>query len=58
MLEGGVFGLVRHPLYLGTALWSVALIFIVQSILSMVLGGMAIFRKGRLIARLAQRDFL
>ncbi|MFZ2054447.1 MAG: isoprenylcysteine carboxylmethyltransferase family protein [Candidatus Aminicenantales bacterium] len=43
MLDTGIFKMIRHPLYFGTALWSVALIFIVQSILSLFLGGGAIF---------------
>jgi protein-S-isoprenylcysteine O-methyltransferase Ste14 len=43
MLDTGIFGLIRHPLYFGSALWSVALIFISQSILSIILGGGAIF---------------
>jgi protein-S-isoprenylcysteine O-methyltransferase Ste14 len=38
MLDTGIFGVVRHPLYLGTALWSVALILVFQSILSVILG--------------------
>jgi protein-S-isoprenylcysteine O-methyltransferase Ste14 len=43
MLDTGIFGLIRHPLYFGTALWSVALILVSQSILSILLGGGAIF---------------
>jgi protein-S-isoprenylcysteine O-methyltransferase Ste14 len=43
MLDSGIFQLIRHPLYFGTALWSVALIFIMQSFLSILLGGGAIF---------------
>jgi len=42
MLDTGIFGVVRHPLYLGTALWSVALMLVFQSILSVVLGIVAI----------------
>jgi protein-S-isoprenylcysteine O-methyltransferase Ste14 len=42
MLDTGIFGVVRHPLYLGTALWSVALMLVFQSILSVVLGAVAI----------------
>ena len=42
MLDTGIFGVVRHPLYLGTALWSVALILVFQSILSVILGIVAI----------------
>jgi protein-S-isoprenylcysteine O-methyltransferase Ste14 len=43
MIDRGIFRIVRHPLYLGTALWSVALILIFQSIFSVILGGAAIF---------------
>ena len=43
MLDTGIFGVVRHPLYLGTAVWSVALILVFQSILSVILGIVAIF---------------
>jgi protein-S-isoprenylcysteine O-methyltransferase Ste14 len=42
MLNTGIFGVVRHPLYLGTALWSVALMLVFQSILSVILGIVAI----------------
>jgi protein-S-isoprenylcysteine O-methyltransferase Ste14 len=43
MLDTGIFGLIRHPLYFGSALWSIALVLISQSILSIILGGGAIF---------------
>jgi protein-S-isoprenylcysteine O-methyltransferase Ste14 len=43
MLDTGIFSIIRHPLYLGTALWSVALILVFQSFLSIILGGIAIF---------------
>ncbi len=43
MLDTGIFRIVRHPLYFGTALWTVALILVFQSILSIILGGVAIF---------------
>ena len=42
MLDTGIFGVVRHPLYLGTALWSVALMLVFQSILAVILGIVAI----------------
>jgi protein-S-isoprenylcysteine O-methyltransferase Ste14 len=42
MIDRGIFRIVRHPLYLGTALWSVALILVFQSIFSVILGGLAI----------------
>jgi len=38
MIEGSVFGLVRHPLYLGTAIFTVAFMLIFQSLASIVLG--------------------
>jgi protein-S-isoprenylcysteine O-methyltransferase Ste14 len=43
MLDTGIFKMIRHPLYFGTALWSVAVIFVIQSILSLLLAGGAIF---------------
>ena len=42
-IDTGIFRVVRHPLYLGTALWSIALMLVFQSIISVVLGGIAIF---------------
>jgi protein-S-isoprenylcysteine O-methyltransferase Ste14 len=42
-INTGIFQLVRHPIYLGMALWSIALILVFQSIMSLVLGGIAIF---------------
>jgi protein-S-isoprenylcysteine O-methyltransferase Ste14 len=42
-IDTGIFRVVRHPLYLGTALWSIALMLAFQSVISVVLGGIAIF---------------
>ncbi len=38
MIESGVFRLVRHPLYLGTAIFTVAFMLIFQSLPSVILG--------------------
>ena len=42
LIERGIFRIVRHPLYLGSALFSVGLILIIQSIPSALLGIVAI----------------
>jgi protein-S-isoprenylcysteine O-methyltransferase Ste14 len=42
LVKTGISGIVRHPMYLGTALAAFALILVFQSILSIVLGIMAI----------------
>ena len=43
MIEVTIFGVVRHPLYLGFALWGVGQILAIQSIISLVLGVIAVF---------------
>jgi protein-S-isoprenylcysteine O-methyltransferase Ste14 len=43
LAETGISRIVRHPMYLGTALAAFALILVFQSNLSLVLGVMAIF---------------
>jgi len=43
LVDMGIYGIVRHPMLLGTALWSVALILVFQSILSIALGIIAVF---------------
>jgi protein-S-isoprenylcysteine O-methyltransferase Ste14 len=42
LVKSGISGIVRHPMYLGTALAAFALMLVFQSILSIVLGIMAI----------------
>jgi len=42
LVKSGIMSIVRHPMYLGTAIASFALILIFQSILSMVLSFIAI----------------
>ena len=42
IVESGVFRIVRHPLYLGTAIWAVGLMLVFQSVLSIVLGTVAV----------------
>jgi len=43
LVEGTIFGIIRHPLYLGFALWGIGQILAIQSIISVVLGIVAIF---------------
>lgn len=38
LIDRGLFGVVRHPLYLGVALWSLGLVLRIQLILPAVLG--------------------
>ena len=43
MISSNVFRIVRHPLYLGTAIWAIAFILTFQSIPTTVLGIVSIF---------------
>ena len=43
LIESGVFGIVRHPLYLGSAIFTLGFILVIQSILATILGIIAIF---------------
>ena len=43
MIEGTIFGVIRHPLYLGFTLWGIGQILAIQSIISVVLGIISIF---------------
>ena len=43
LIDTGIYRIVRHPMLLGTAIWSFALILVFQSILSIALGIIAIF---------------
>ncbi len=43
LVDTGIYGIVRHPMLLGTAAWSFALILVFQSAFSIVLGVIAIF---------------
>jgi protein-S-isoprenylcysteine O-methyltransferase Ste14 len=43
LIDTGILGIVRHPIYLGTALGAFALILVFQSIISLILGIIAIF---------------
>ncbi len=38
LIDTGLFGIIRHPLYLGVALWSLGLVLRIQSLLPAVLG--------------------
>jgi protein-S-isoprenylcysteine O-methyltransferase Ste14 len=41
LIDRGLFGVIRHPLYLGVALWSLGLVLRIQMILPAVLGMVA-----------------
>jgi protein-S-isoprenylcysteine O-methyltransferase Ste14 len=43
LIESGVYRIVRHPLYLGSAIFTLGLMLIFQSIVSTILGLVAIF---------------
>jgi protein-S-isoprenylcysteine O-methyltransferase Ste14 len=43
MIQSSVFQIVRHPLYLGTAIWTVGLMLVFQSIPSTILGIVDVF---------------
>ena len=43
IIDSSVFRIVRHPLYLGTAIWTVGLMFVFQSIPLAILGIVNIF---------------
>ena len=43
LIDSGVYRIVRHPLYLGAAIFTVGMMLIIQSIPSTVLGLVAIF---------------
>jgi protein-S-isoprenylcysteine O-methyltransferase Ste14 len=38
LIDSGIFKIMRHPMYFGTALWAFAMALVQQSILSIVLG--------------------
>jgi len=42
LIKGTIFGIIRHPLYLGFALWGIGQILAIQSTISMILGLIAI----------------
>jgi protein-S-isoprenylcysteine O-methyltransferase Ste14 len=42
LVDTGVYGITRHPMYFGTALWTLGVILIQQSIISIILGIIAI----------------
>jgi protein-S-isoprenylcysteine O-methyltransferase Ste14 len=48
VVQTGIYGIVRHPMWLGMAIWSVALIMVFQSVFSIVLSTVAVvcFRMG------------
>lgn len=42
VVQSGIYKVIRHPMWLGMAIWSVALILVFQSALSIILGVIAI----------------
>ena len=42
LINNTIFGIIRHPLYLGFILWGIGQIFITQSYVSVILGSLAI----------------
>ncbi|MCK5030096.1 MAG: isoprenylcysteine carboxylmethyltransferase family protein [Thermoplasmatales archaeon] len=43
LIKGTIFGVIRHPLYLGFALWGIGQILVIQTVVSTILGIVAIF---------------
>ncbi|KYK22019.1 hypothetical protein AYK25_07595 [Thermoplasmatales archaeon SM1-50] len=43
LIEATIFSVARHPLYLGFALWGIGQILAIQSIISVILGVIAVF---------------
>jgi len=43
IIESGVYRLTRHPMYLGTAIWSLALVLVIQSLISVMLASVILF---------------
>ena len=43
LIKGTIFGIIRHPLYLGFNLWGIGQILAIQSIITLVLGIIAVF---------------
>jgi protein-S-isoprenylcysteine O-methyltransferase Ste14 len=43
LINNGVYRITRHPLYLGTTIWSFALVLVIQSFISAILASVAIF---------------
>jgi protein-S-isoprenylcysteine O-methyltransferase Ste14 len=43
LIEGTVFRVIRHPLYLGLSIWGVSQILSIQSIVSIIFGILALF---------------
>jgi len=42
-INSGVYRVTRHPMFLGTAIWSFALVLVIQSLISAILASVAIF---------------
>jgi len=43
IIDRGIYRLTRHPMFLGTAIWSVALVFVIQSVPAVILALITIF---------------
>jgi len=48
VVDTGVYGIIRHPMWLGMSIWSVAIVLVFQSVLAVALAAVAIifFRIG------------
>jgi protein-S-isoprenylcysteine O-methyltransferase Ste14 len=42
-VQNGVYRVTRHPMFFGTAIWSFALVLVIQSLISVILALIAIF---------------
>ena len=42
LIEGNIFGVIRHPLYLGLSIWGFSQIFAIQTVVATILGILAI----------------
>lgn len=43
LIDTGVFGLVRHPMFLGTAMWAISLVLVIQNTSSLAIGAVSVF---------------
>ena len=43
IIDQGIYRLTRHPMFLGTAIWSAALVFVIQSVPAVILALLTIF---------------
>ncbi len=43
IINSGIYRITRHPMYLGTAIWSFALVLVIQSLISVILTSVTLF---------------